>query len=431
MYDIYLGADTYKWIGKGDESWTDATNWADATTQASPALQAPGIADPVKIAGTSGSAPLTVSGGGSAASLGVSGKIVLSGGFTPGALSVGASSSKTDQYANTTVSYTAGTLGVGAGSSVQATTVKVLDGTATVSGAGAWFSASGAVTVGAPSNYASNSTINPSTQVTTYTSTSNPGAFGTLSIVAGAVFSAASTVAVASGSLSVAGTDATSGQQSTAAVGADLSLGIAPTLSSSGYPMGGSAGSLSVSGGAKVRVDGAITENNGSFGSNVSVSGQGSSLAATGGLTVYGNGGAAAGALTVDAGQTVASTTNASLSAYGVVVVDNGIVSETGGTLTLGGAITGTGSVEIGAGGTVALNGTAAASNAIAFAGAASTLEIGSNNDFGDGSSATTPYAVSSTLTGFATGDGILVDNTSITAAVYTSTGIDMGALTL
>jgi hypothetical protein len=277
MSDISTGTDAYSWVGTGDGSWGDASNWRDVTNPTSPNPAAPGASDPVTIAGTSGAAPLVVSGGGSAASLGVTANVALLGGYTAGALSVGAPSSKVDQYGNTTVSYTAGTLGIGSSSTVAATAVKVVDGTATVSGAGAGLSASGAVTIGTPGNSAYNST--------TFTSTSDPGASGTLSIAAGAVFSAASTVAVNSGSLSVAGVDATSGQQSTASLGGDLSLGTAPTLTSYGYTTGGSIGGLSVSGGAKATVAGSIAENYSSFGTNVAVSGKGTSLAATGGLT--------------------------------------------------------------------------------------------------------------------------------------------------
>ena len=101
--------------------------------------------------------------------------------------------------------------------------------------------------------------------------------------------------------------------------------------------------------------------------------------------------------------------------------------------MTLGGALSGTGQIEIGANATLDLNGTAAAGDTIAFAGNAAALTIGANETFNEltDTETFTPYAVAATLSGFATGDGIIVDNTTLTNAVYTATGANTGTLSL
>jgi hypothetical protein len=144
----------------------------------------------------------------------------------------------------------------------------------------------------------------------------------------------------------------------------------------------------------------------------------------------------ATGAITVEAGNTVAATGSADLSGD---IVDSGTISETGGgTLTLDGALSGSGQVQIGANSTLDMNGVAGAGDTIAFTGSAATMTIGSAStyNFSTNSYTYTPYAVSATLSGFATGDGIIVPNSEVettpgtvvsssalTNAVYTYAG--------
>jgi len=95
--------------------------------------------------------------------------------------------------------------------------------------------------------------------------------------------------------------------------------------------------------------------------------------------------------------------------------------------------LSGTGQVQIGTNSTLTLNGAAGAGDTIAFTGNAATLTIGSNQtyNFNTNSYTYTPYTVSATLSGFATGDGIIVNNTQLTNAVYSTTGTNTGTLAL
>ena len=471
---VSTGTDAYEWIGSSGGSWGSAADWEDLTSGADPATAVPGSGDPVTIAGPTGAIYEVISGGGNSASLSVTGLVDLSGAYGTGGLSVGSVSG-----APGTATFTSGGLTLGPASAVTATTVNLIDGSLTVSGSGAGLTASGAVTVGAPGG------DNLSIAGQTYGSSN--GASGSITLGAGATLSAAG-LTVADGSVSA------SGSGTSLTVNGALSLGIAPSTSFvAGMPYyDGGEGSLSVTSGASVSVTGAITEN---YLSSIGVSGAGSSLTAGGTLTLgssFGDyslsvqsggtvqvgglllnntstvgsapsievdstsvleigttGGAAAGAITVDAGNTLTATTTAAL--YGNVV-DNGTISESGGTLTVSGALSGSGQVLVGANATLAagalsgsvsvqlgadatfdLNGTAAAGDTIAFTGNAATLTIGaaSTYNFSTNSYTYTPYAVSAELSGFATGDGIIVDDTTLTNAVYSSTGANTGTLAL
>jgi hypothetical protein len=114
----------------------------------------------------------------------------------------------------------------------------------------------------------------------------------------------------------------------------------------------------------------------------------------TASLEVGSAGGAVAGALTVDAG--------AAVSGVGMIaakVLDGGTITASGGKLMLQDDVAGNGSLAIGAGAMLQLFGTSIAP-AIAFAGAAGTLEL----------AADTPPAVTGTISGFAAGDLLLLD---------------------
>ncbi len=291
-----------------------------------------------------------ISGGGNSASLKLTGFIDLSGQYGTGGLSVGTVTGSPNSAA-----FTLGGLALAAGSGVTASTVNVIDGSIALSGAGASLAASGAVTVGSPGG---NNLV-----IAGQTYSSSGGANGSITVGAGATLSAAS-LAVADGSLTASGSGAT------VSVSGGLSLGTAGSASFVSVPYYfGNSGSLSISGGASVSVGGAITALN-SFGgafATISVSGSGSRLTAVdtltlatqlnaqsggtvqlGGLSLSGSsntspyvfvdsassveigsaGGAAKGAITVDAGNTIAATGNTTLSGN---IADNGTISESGG----------------------------------------------------------------------------------------------------
>jgi len=74
------GTDAYRWTGASGGSWNVAANWTDTTTASSPATMA-GAGDAVTIAGALGRY-ITIGGNGSAASLAVSGNVLLTGQIT-------------------------------------------------------------------------------------------------------------------------------------------------------------------------------------------------------------------------------------------------------------------------------------------------------------------------------------------------------------
>ena len=463
-----MGAlDSYSWIGSTGGSWNSASDWKDTTTGANPATSAPGANNAVTIPGPTGAIYEVIAGGGNAASLNVTGFVDLVGAYGAGALSVGSVTG-----APNSASFTAGGLTLGAGSTLTSTTANVVDGTLTVSGAGAALTASGAVTVGSPGGY--------DVTVAGQTYSNSGSASGTLNVSAGATLSAAS-LTVADGSLSASG----SGSSVTLTGGLTLGTAAAGTYA---YPQTspyyyGNNGSLSVASGASVTVDGAVTLS--ASESNASVSGAGSKLVATGVLTapaslsvtgggsvqvgglvvpaaatsgsaglqtltiavdatstleIGATGGAAVGTLTLDAGQSV--TLAAAETLTGAVVV-NGVLSESAGLLIGSGSfptvygvtssLGGTGTVDLGANTTLTLQGTAAAGLTLDYTGANATLEIGATSvyNYTTGTSTYTPDAVGATLADMASGDGIILDNVALTSAVYNYSGADKGTLKL
>jgi len=110
-------------------------------------------------------------------------------------------------------------------------------------------------------------------------------------------------------------------------------------------------------------------------------------------------GGAAAGAVTIDAGATLSG--NGSVNPFGAIV-DNGTIMASGGTLTLG-AVTGTGLLDIG--GAAVLGLYADTSMSVSFTGAGSELQL-----------ADELVSCTGTLSGFVQGDAIDIQNDPITA---------------
>src|SRR5262245_21213979 len=74
----------YSWIGASGGSWASGSNWLDMTTGANPAAHAPGTLTPVTIAGPTDSTFEVIVGGGSAASVELTGNVGLAGSYTVG-----------------------------------------------------------------------------------------------------------------------------------------------------------------------------------------------------------------------------------------------------------------------------------------------------------------------------------------------------------
>ncbi|HUB44321.1 MAG TPA: choice-of-anchor D domain-containing protein [Acetobacteraceae bacterium] len=458
--------DLYAWVGASGGSWNTASNWHDTTTNQTPAATAPGATIPVTITGPTGSVYEVIGGGGTAASVAISGLIDLAGTYNTGALNVGSV-----QFGASSATESNGTLALGSGSAIQASTVTVADGALSLAGGGVSVTASGAVTLGTPATYTG-----------TYYS---PSESSTLSVAGGAALTT-------SGSLVVAyGTAMASGAGSDVSVAGSLVLGTPAPASYAGAYTNAAYGSLIITGGATVAVGGNIVDNYAPD-VGIAVSGSGSRLTAHGTLTessteFYQNvsagsggaiqvaglsltgaifysaftvdatssieigtaGSAAAGALTVDAGVTVTEASAAPVDVY-ANLIDNGDISLTGSLLSIAGTLSGGGIVQVGTdasltiggmagsvdvllGGSAAmtLDGAAAAGGTIAFAGADAALTIGTSYSNSSGSYVYTPYAVGATLSGFAVGDAVNVSNTALTSAVYSYSGNSVGNLAL
>ena len=448
-------SDTYSWIGTSGDLWSSGANWADATIPKVPAGSQPGAQTPVVIAGPTGSTFEVITGGGTAASIVQTGLVDLLGTYAiGGTLSIG-----TPETVSVTTS-TSGSLTLGTGSVITDGAIALNSGTIALAGTGASLTTSGSVTVGLASGY-----VLPNGTLYAYES----GSAGLLSIGAGASFVASGGVAVTSGSLVASGTAAS------VSVGS-LSLGTAATetfLPSTPYYYG-DGGRLSVSTGATVTVAGNIAGRDAS----VSVSGAGSRLTVGGTISLNGIpgysingplqvtsggslqtsglsfqqfgsntaisslyvdstsvlevgtlGGAAAGALTIDAGAMVSASVTTWLQTP--TIIDNGVIVDAGGSLSLYGAISGSGSIVVGSNDLLQLYGTVASTNAISMAGTNVAIEIGASSTYNGSAYTYALYPVSAPISGFAVGDSVTFDNTVATRATYTATGVNLGTLAL
>ena len=176
--------DTYSWIGASGGSWGSPANWADTTAGQNPANAVPGTNNPVTIAGPAGSVYEVIAGGGTAASIALTGLIDLAGTYATGPLTIGAV-----QLGTASATGTAGDLVLDAGSAVSASTVAVTDGSLSLNGGGVALTASGSMTIGTPSGYETSSS-----------SSGFNGAGGTLSVAGGATVSAGGDLIAAYGS---------------------------------------------------------------------------------------------------------------------------------------------------------------------------------------------------------------------------------------
>ena len=442
--------DAYSWIGASGSFWAVTTNWQNLTTGSNPAITFPGGSTPVTIAGPTGTVYEVIRGGGSAASLALTGNVDLNGFDQVGAVSIGQRITIGAGSSSVSYGYAAGNLIVG--SVVTASTVALASGSLGIAGTSAIMATSGAVTAGEQSFVGAG-----------LPASYDPGASASMHLSGGATWNVGDALTIVQGALSVSGAGTT-----TSVTGA-VSLGAA------GKPQVGTAvgsydavGTITVSGGGVVSTAGALTEIAGSIavtgaGSRLSVANvltlglaaaggslriaSGGSVKASGlvlqapgntnpgtaatavpsilvdasGSLEIGSGTATAGTITIDAGRSIAATTNATI---GGTIVDNGTLSAAGGNLALTGNISGSGVLQIGAQGTVTVNGSIAAGVGIAFTSPSGTLTIGTNGAGG------APYGMAGTISGFQVGDNILF-NAAATGIAYVATGTNAGRLTL
>ena len=373
-------ADAYVWAGTLTYGyWASANNWKDATTGKTPAPYSPGPLTPVKIAGltqeTQGQIFKTILGGGSAASLELTGNVKLDGDFTvTGALDV-----------------TSGVLAVSTGSTVTSTHSAV---------------AAGSINVRADTTVSSNSTLSTSGALSVSS--------GKLTVVGGAV-SAGGTANTAGLILVGGGGKLTIGGTLTATGGGFHKLRDNPVHWWLPYPPPPSGVTASVVAGSSssVRLGGVVFSATASGTASPSL---GLDVEDNSTIEIGTAGNAAAGAITVDAGRSIVANVSASLSGK---LVNNGTVTIIGGTLTQNGSLSGSGAVRIGKNATLALNGNAAATDTITFLDTGAALSIGAG------------FKVDAILTGFRAGDSLLL-NTPVTAATYAAgAGGKPGTLTL
>ena len=190
--------DKYTWIGPSGGLWGALGNWNDATTGVSPAAYVPGTLTPVTIAGPTGSTIELITGGGSVASVGLTGNVSLAGSYTVGgAVTVGnlAVVPATSPFSSATTTLTAGALMLSTGGTITAGTVNVLDGTLSLGGT-TKLSATGSITLGVAG------WLTMSQYGGTYIY--SPGATGSISLASGATLSTAGGLSVNSGSISLA-----------------------------------------------------------------------------------------------------------------------------------------------------------------------------------------------------------------------------------
>jgi hypothetical protein len=425
--------DAYAWIGVSGAAWNATTSWQDLASPASAAQFVPGALTPVTIAGASGAAVLLITGGGIAASIGVTGNAGLGGQYSAGSLTVGQriSSLFLDPV------YVPGTISLGTGATLAVGNVVDLAGTLAL--AGASIVATGSIFVGAA----------PQVSGFVY----DNGAFASLSVGAGATLSAAGSLSVDQGVLSVSGAGAS------ANIGGAATLGGGTAFRTAGLLIVSAGGTLSLAGDLNEVFGSVIVSGNQSRLNlagillisapaysltapvgYVSLAAVGGGRVQIGGISVLGvptNGVLAAarigvdltgaieigfagnftqGAITIDAGRIITASSDTMLAG---AIINDGTLVAAGGTLTLTGSLSGSGVVQLGAVGTLVLGGDVAAGGTIAFTGTGGTLVIGH---------ATT---VGSLIGGFAAGDSIVLAGTNADSAVYVAGGPASGTLTL
>jgi hypothetical protein len=235
--------------------------------------------------------------------------------------------------------------------------------------------------------------------------------YGWLDVAAGATLHAGTVTVTSSGTLQATG------------AGATLAVSGALTLGDSGTTSGTT--NLDATGGASARIATLLLG-----GSTSAVHAADIEVDAASTMEIGTSGGAAAGALTVDAGQTIGGGDG--LLRIDGNVTNNGIIAADAYGVTIYGSVAGTGTLSVGNSTYLTVIGAVAAGQTIAFTGTNGSLVLttgpleegaGPNN-----APPTNPFA--GTIAGFSIDDSIQVSGT-VTAASYTATGADLGTLTL
>ncbi len=432
-------ADAYLWVGATGGSWGSASNWDDTTAGTNPAPYVPGTLTPVTITGPDDYySTEVISGGGSAASVGLTGNVSLGGGYTVGgALRIGSWDVTPVPIGGVTATPTAGSLALAAGGTITAGEIAIgqaggdnllyngsyLQASASYGGinlfAGATLSTPGALSVNSGDLYDAGGTVDIGGALTIGTAATPTSSVpytdqsrGQIVVTSGGTLAVGGTITDTYGIILVDG----AGSKLTVS---DMLIGISGTSYGISYGNGTYSGSIAAADGGSVQLGGAVFNAPPPGRSDNYPSGLSVDAASTIEIGVVG--GAAAGAITVDAGRAITANNGVTLSG---ALVDNGTVTVAGSSLTQNGDISGSGAVQIGKGATLALNGTVAATDTIAFLDAGATLSIGSGYY-----TTLAPGRIDATLTGFQAGDRITL-RTPVTAAAYAA-GADGGPGTL
>jgi len=406
-------SDRYVWVGSSGGLWSSAPNWMDSTNGATPSLYVPGSNNAVTITGPSGSTFETVAGGGSAASLGLTGEVSLTDAYKiGGVLTIGSSDVPTG---GATTAFTEGSLALAAAGTISAGSINVVDGTLSLADKSSVTSAGPIVVGSGPQG------------------TINVGASATLS-TSGSLSFGANSGMHSEGSVTVGGAVLVNGGDLSVS-GAGSKLVANGTMTAAGYVGVGAiqpSNTVSAARGALIQLGGLNLIAPVSPYYNTSAPNLG--VDATSVIEIGSTGGAAAGAITVDAGKAIAISDKAT---FNSALVDNGTVTVTttptydgNGTLTENGDISGTGVVQLVKDSRLELNGNAAASNTIAFLDTGATLSIGPTLGTSLPANAAR-YRVDVTITGFQAGDNIVVAQPVSTATYSAGPGGKTGTLVL
>jgi hypothetical protein len=224
------------------------------------------------------------------------------------------------------------------------------------------------------------------------------------------------------------------------AVGAGSSISVSGTLVSSSA--GGSYtegfhiynGNAVAVGGASIQLGGAVFDDDTDAGGVL----YGLAVDGTSSIEIGSAGGAAPGAITVDAGSTISIDSKASVF-FESPVIEDGALLVTRGTLTLESGVSGSGLLQVGTNATLSVQGNVTGS-AVVQIGAGATLQLAGNVastdliDF-NGSSAILSIGVGdvvgATITGFGLGDSIIVGSPITSADYMAGTGSNPGSLLL
>lgn len=419
-------ADVFAWTASGVGDWGSSGNWQDLTAGLPVPLTVPGSLTPVLIAG--GQAGVSIGGGGTAASLALTGAVSLGGGYViAGSLDVGTVCAVPSQglaggmlTLAQAATMAAGALAVdGGGVTVDAGATLAVAGTAAIGFAGGYQVAAGAAFANAGAgpgvaDVAAGGTLTAGTLWVQDGTLADAGqvAAGTLTIgSAGGILSTApvhtigkapGTVVVASaGTLAVAGGIAAQAGMLVADGGRVTAGGTLLAGAGGRYTYDDALGLAQLFGGAAIAINGGSVDVGGL------VLGGGALLVdAASAIEVGSAADASAGALTIDAGRTVTVRCSTETEAN---LVDNGLVCVTGGTLTQSGAVSGSGTIALARDAALLLDGAIGPGATIGFLDTGAMLVIGGAFSVTASDYVTAACDLNAVVTRFCPGDAIAV----------------------